>query len=81
MVRRRWLTSSAVPLGLLIAASTCGADEPEPENDEAAVVKAVEKLGGRVKRDPELPGKPVVAGGLERPKGHRRGAALPPHRA
>src|SRR6516164_5603810 len=61
MVRRRWLASSGVVLGLLVAASSSGADEAEPENDEAAVVKAVEKLGGRVERDPERLGKPVVA--------------------
>ena len=53
MAQQRWLSGGGVLLGLLVLASADRADE-------AAAVRAVEKLGGRVTVDTERPGKPVV---------------------
>src|SRR5262249_12037426 len=53
MARVRWIARTAVVLGLLILAVTARADE-------AATVKAIEKLGGTVTRGDEIAGKPVV---------------------
>src|SRR5262245_20562132 len=53
MARQRGAVGAAVLLGLLVLAVTGGADE-------AAAVKMVEKLGGKVWRDDKLPGKAVL---------------------
>src|SRR5215510_11853533 len=54
MARHRGAVGAGVLLGLLVLVVTGRADE-------AAAVKAIEKLGGKVTRDDKLPGKPVVA--------------------
>src|SRR5262245_32041096 len=54
MARQQWAVGAGVLLGLLALVVTGRADE-------AAAVKAIEKLGGKVTRDDKLPGKPVVA--------------------
>src|SRR5262249_50838543 len=54
MARQRWAVGASLLLGLLLLTGAGQADE-------AAAVKAIEKLGGRVVRDDKLPGKPVVA--------------------
>ena len=46
-------------LGLLLAPVLCWAAEPKAE--EAKAIAEIEKLGGRVTRDEESPGRPVVA--------------------
>src|SRR5262249_40673499 len=53
MVRQRGTVGPGVLLGLLVLAVAARADE-------AAAVKAIHKLGGRVEVDAEQPGKPVV---------------------
>jgi internalin A len=53
MAQQRWAVGGGVLLGLLILAVAGRADE-------AAAVKAVEKLGGKVTVDDKQPGKPVV---------------------
>ena len=54
MARHRGAVGAGVLLGLLVLAVAGRADE-------AAAVKAIQKLGGKVTRDDKLPGKPVVA--------------------
>src|SRR5262245_3500831 len=54
MARQQWAVGAGVLLGLLVLVVAGWADE-------AAAVKAIEKLGGRVTRDDNRPGKPVVA--------------------
>src|SRR5215813_12597420 len=54
MARQRWAVGGGVLLGLLVLAVSGRADE-------AAALKMIEKLGGKVTRDGKLPGKPVVA--------------------
>src|SRR5262245_57867784 len=53
MARVRSVVGTAVVLGLLVLAGTVRADE-------AAAVKAIEKMGGKVTRDDKRPGKPVL---------------------
>ena len=54
MLRHRGLLGGGVLLGLLVLSAP-------GRTDEAAAVKAVEKLGGSVTVDAKRPGKPVVA--------------------
>src|SRR5262245_62445988 len=54
MVRQQGVMRGGMLLGLLVLAVAGRADE-------AAAVKAIEQLGGKVKRDTKQPGKPVVA--------------------
>src|ERR1700687_868381 len=53
MMRQRWTVVGGVVLGLLLLTVAGRADD-------AAVVKAVEKLGGKVTVDVKRPGKPIV---------------------
>src|SRR5215471_7635120 len=53
MVRQRWAVRGGVVLGLLVLTAAGQADE-------AAAVKAVEVLGGKVTVDDKQSGKPVV---------------------
>src|SRR5437763_378180 len=53
MARQRGTVGAGVLLGLLVLAVAGRADE-------AAAVKAIEKLGGQVTVDADRPGKPVV---------------------
>ena len=53
MAHQRGAVRGGVLLGLLFLV-------PASSADEAAAVRAVEKLGGRITRDAERPGKPVV---------------------
>src|SRR5262249_25521990 len=53
MARQRGRVRAGVLLGLLVLATP-------GRTDEAAAVKAIEKLGGEVVRDTKTPGKPVV---------------------
>ncbi len=55
MARQRGTVGAGALLGLLVLAVTGRADE-------AAAVKAIEKLGGRVRVDDRQPGAPVVVG-------------------
>jgi len=61
MARQQGVMSAGVLLGLLVLTLTGRADE-------AAAVKMIEKLGGRVKVDTKRPGKPVVGVDLDRTK-------------
>jgi internalin A len=61
MARQRGAVGGGVLLGLLALVVAGRADE-------AAAVKAVEKLGGRVIVDTKRPGKPVVGVDLDRTK-------------
>src|SRR5262245_11608864 len=53
MVRQQVVMGAGVLLGLLVLAGPGRADE-------AAAVKMIEKLGGKITRDDKRPGKPVV---------------------
>src|SRR5438128_328904 len=61
MARERWAMGASVLLGLQVLAMTGQADE-------AAVVKAIEKVGGFVDKDAKRPGKPVVGVYFSGPK-------------
>jgi len=58
MARQRGTVGAGVLLGLLVLAVAGRADE-------AAAVKAIEKLGGKVTRDDKQPGKPAVSVDLD----------------
>src|SRR5262245_34971583 len=59
MARQKWAVGTGVMLGLLVLAVTGRADE-------AAAVKMIEKLGGKVTRDAEIAGEPIVGVNLFR---------------
>lgn len=61
MARQRGTVGAGVLLGLLVLAVVGRADE-------AAAVKAIEKLGGEVRRDEKVAGKPVIGVSLCRPQ-------------
>src|SRR5262245_40642658 len=61
MARQRGTVGAGVLLGLLVLAVTGRADE-------AAAVKVIEKLGGKVKRHDKRPDNPVIGVDLERSK-------------
>jgi hypothetical protein len=54
MVRHRGMLGGGILLGLLVLAT-------DGRADEAAAMRAVEKMGGKVEVDANRPGKPVVA--------------------
>src|SRR5262245_20180551 len=62
MARQRGTVGAGVLLGLLVLAGAGRADE-------AAAVKVIEKLGGKVKRPDKRPDNPVIGVDLERSKG------------
>ena len=60
MVRQRWMEGSGVVLDLLVLAVIGCGQESALSEKQAATVKAIEMLGGKVKRDAQRPGKPIV---------------------
>jgi internalin A len=61
MVRQRWAVRGGVVLGLLVLAAAGRADE-------AAALRAIPLLGGKVTVDDKQPGKPVVEVNLSQTK-------------